>query len=64
MHNRTKFQQFTSSALTPGLFDYSKATFEKFATQQFVNKLLYPNVSGFSPFQNPSFFGAGGVDFS
>ena len=25
---------------------------------------MYPNVSGFSPFQNPSFFGAGGVDFS
>ena len=63
--NGTRFGQFASSALTSGLFDYSKAQFGQSTSNPFANGLMYPNLSGFSPFQNPSFFGAGGgVDFS
>lgn len=61
--NGTKFRQF-SSALTSGLFDYSNAQFGQSASNPFANGLMYPNVSGFSPFQNPSVFSAGAVDFS
>ena len=62
--NGTRFGQFASSALTSGLFDYSKAQFGQSTSNPFANGLMYPNVSGFSPFQNPSVFGAGAVDFS
>jgi len=62
--NGFKFPQFNPSELTAGQFDYSNAQTGLFATNRFANGLTYPDFSGYSPFQNPSIFGGGGVDFS